>query len=92
MPVELSSASAAANAIGRVSRRIPGTRCLVQAISAMILFWVLGLEPELHIGARIGSQGMEAHAWVVSNGSVRVGRLPDLHTFAPFPLDRRLPL
>lgn len=81
-------ASAAAAAIARASRRIPRTRCLVEAIAAMALFRLLGLDPQLHIGARRSGGAMEAHAWVVCDGVVRVGWLPDLHTFAPFPLER----
>ncbi len=90
-------ARASAAAIARASRRIPRTRCLVEAIAAMALFRLLGLDPQLHIGARRSGGAMEAHAWVVCDGVVRVGWLPDLHTFAPFPLERlaragRLPL
>ena len=90
-------ASAAAAAIDRASRRIPRTRCLVEAIAATVLFRVLGLEPELHIGARMRAGTMEAHAWVVCDGVVRAGWLPEIHSFAPFPLERlarvgRLPL
>ena len=91
------SASRASAAIARASRRIPRTRCLVEAIAATVFFRLLGLEPELHIGARRSGGAMEAHAWVVCDGVVRAGWLPDLHTFAPFPLERlagtgRLPL
>ena len=80
------------HAIARAAKRIPATRCLVQAVAATVLFRICGMQAELHIGARISAKGMEAHAWVAHDNVIRVGWLPDLRSFAPFPLGGRLPL
>lgn len=55
-------------ALMRVSRRIPDTRCLARSLT---LWWWMranGLDPELRMGVRPGTGGIEGHAWVECDG------------------------
>ncbi len=74
-------------AVTAVSRRIPGTTCLTQALATRLVLARHGHSSDLRIGvARNGEGQFQAHAWVVSNGVVAIGggelqryaRMPDL--------------
>lgn len=78
-------ARAAAQAVKRAARRIPGSaNCLTTSLA---LWWLLrrhGIESELRIGSRLGGEDLEAHAWVESRGAV-LNDTPDVHErFAAF--------
>lgn len=71
-----------------VARRwVPGTyRCLPAAYAAHILLRRYGYASEVHVGVRRDAQAkVEAHAWVVCQGQVVVGDVPDLSAFVPLP-------
>ena len=45
---------------------------------------IYGLPHEVSIGVAKGENGkIEAHAWVVSQGTVMMGNLPDLSRYVP---------
>ncbi len=72
-------------AIGAVSRRLPGTTCLVQSLTAHALLRRHGYRPELHIGVRAPGGGaavpLDAHAWVECEGRVVVGDVDGLEAY-----------
>ena len=78
-PAEVAAAVLAA------SRLLPGTSsCLAQALAARILLRRQGLPCELRIGVNRPSHGgLEAHAWLESEGHVILGAAEPKYT--PFP-------
>jgi hypothetical protein len=71
-------------AIQVAGRLIPLAACLPQALAAQFLFIRNGYPADLQIGAARNADGrFEAHAWVISEGGVIVGGLPDLARFVP---------
>lgn len=61
-------------AVAGVARRLPWTPlCLPQAMAASRLLDRRGLPRELHLSARTGGGGLEAHAWVTSAGHPVIG-------------------
>ncbi len=56
------------------SRRVPGARCLAQALAARTLLARRGLSSSLRFGGRKKEDGtFEAHAWLESRGRVVYG-------------------
>jgi hypothetical protein len=78
-PAEVAAAVLAA------SRLLPGTSsCLAQALAGRILLRREGLPCELRIGVnRTSHRGIEAHAWLESEGQVVLGIAEP--KYAPFP-------
>jgi hypothetical protein len=78
-PAEVAAAVLAA------SRLLPGTSsCLAQALAARILLRREGLPGEIRIGVNRPSHGgIEAHAWIESEGQVILGLAEP--KYAPFP-------
>jgi hypothetical protein len=77
-------------AISAVGRRVPFlSRCLVQAVATKILLTRWGHPALMRIGVSRGKNGgLEAHAWVESQGAVIMGA-PAADNFVPLPnLDR----
>ena len=61
-------------ALAKVSRLVPRASCLPRAIAAELLLTRMGYRATLHIGvARTHRHGLEAHAWVDSEGIIVVG-------------------
>ncbi|MCL5271628.1 MAG: lasso peptide biosynthesis B2 protein [bacterium] len=60
--------------------------CLTRAIVARRLLGCHGHASELRIGVARGDSGaLEAHAWLVRDGRILVGRLPDLERYKELP-------
>jgi len=79
-------------AIDRASARVPGTTCLTRGFAAAILLRLAGLPHRLLIGVRKADDaGFSAHAWVLSEGQIVTGHLPDLGSYIPLPLGAPIP-
>lgn len=75
-----------AKAVRRAARLVPDASCLTKALSLGTLLARRGIGCEVKIGVRKGAAGrLEAHAWVVHDGVVVIGGLPDLDTFSVIP-------
>lgn len=74
-------------AIMHARRVVPGATCLPQALTAESLLLRSGLPSQLHIGVRkAADDGLEAHAWVESDGRIVIGDLPGgLATYSRLP-------
>ncbi len=74
-------------AIAHAHRVIPRANCLPQALAAESLLTRSGHPVELRIGViKTKRGGLEAHAWVESEGRLVVGDLTQgLHGFTPLP-------
>ncbi len=72
-------------AVNVSSRYMPGrVKCLARALTTQMVASRLGYGLDLHIGVTKASHGqLEAHAWVVYQGAVVIGDLPDIHRFVP---------
>jgi hypothetical protein len=70
--------------VERASRYVPGARtCLVQALAVQVILARKGYPAGLRLGvSREGAEGIQAHAWVESNGMVVVGGA-DLDRYEP---------
>jgi len=56
------------------ARRIPGCRCLAQALAGASLLRAHGVAAEVVIGVAADAGGaLDAHAWVISDGRVLIG-------------------
>jgi len=70
-------------AAAAVTRRLPGTTCLAEALTACTMLRRHGYDATLRIGARSGaSTVLEAHAWVECRGEVVIGHVPELEDYA----------
>ena len=70
-------------AAAAVTRRLPGTTCLAEALTAHTMLRRHGYDATLRIGARCGaSTALEAHAWVECRGDVVIGHVPALEDYA----------
>jgi len=81
-----------AAAVQSVSRRVPGSTCLVVALAACRLLHSNGYPARLCIGVRRGEVNanlLKAHAWVEYDGAIVIGELDDLAEYSP--LARRSP-
>ena len=57
-----------------VSRYVPKTTCLAQALAAQFLLQQAGHQARLHIGVEEAEKGsLKAHAWVESQGRILIG-------------------
>lgn len=69
-------------AVHAVARRLPGTTCLAQSLTAVTLLQRRGCRADLRIGVQEPRQSaarpLDAHAWVECDGRVVVGNVPDL--------------
>jgi hypothetical protein len=88
LPVRRSPARGPAEvaaAVLEASRLLPGTSsCLAQALAARTLLRRQGLPCEIRIGVnRTSHGGIEAHAWIESEGQVILGVAEP--KYAPFP-------
>jgi hypothetical protein len=69
-------------AVTVASRRVPDASCLTQALATQVLLGRLGYASALRIGVAKDLQGqLEAHAWVESDGTIIIGRAPDLSRY-----------
>jgi hypothetical protein len=69
-------------AVVRVSRYVPQTTCLTQALTLHILLRRRRLESRIRIGVAKEKGGFEAHAWVESQDRVVIGD-SDLYRYTP---------
>jgi hypothetical protein len=60
-------------AVRNASRLVPAASCLTQALAAQALAERSGYAPELHLGAKHGSEGFKAHAWLDIDSKTIVG-------------------
>jgi len=60
-------------AVGVASRFVPKATCLAKALAVYVLLQQAGHEVFLHIGVNGKEGGLEAHAWVESQGRVLIG-------------------
>lgn len=70
-------------AVRAVSRRVPGTTCLAEALMMESMLLSHGHAPALRIGVRAGdapvpSGAVDAHAWVECDGKVVIGGVAQL--------------
>ena len=70
-------------AVHRSSKYSPGkVMCLARALTTAVLMNIYELPYELKIGVAKGESGrLDAHAWVVSEGKIIMGNLPDLSRY-----------
>lgn len=72
-------------AVLAASRFVPGATCLVQAIVGQRLFLRAGYAAEVKIGVTRDEDGaVAAHAWLVSEGEVFIGR--DAREYSEMPV------
>jgi hypothetical protein len=76
-----------ARAVERARRGLPGEyKCLPAAYTAQLLLRLRGYPSTVQVGvARDAAGKVEAHAWVVWEGQILIGALPDLARFVPLP-------
>ena len=75
-------ADALAWAVRVAARRVPRASCLTQSLALETMLTLAGLPAETRIGvARKTDGAFEAHAWVVHQGRVLLGGLPDMDRF-----------
>lgn len=72
-------------AVRVASRYMPGIKCLARALTTQVLLGRRGYQTQLRIGVAKGQGGLEAHAWVESQGRVVIGGLKDLERYTPLP-------
>ena len=72
--------------VAAVARRLPATTCLAQALAADALLRRHGFSPHLRIGVRepdrADGRPLDSHAWVECGGTVVVGALDSLVSYA----------
>jgi hypothetical protein len=71
-------------AVLAASRYVPRPTCLAQALAAQALLRRQGLPSQLRIGVARQEDGLEAHAWLESQGRVVIGG-GDLSRYVPLP-------
>jgi len=70
-------------AVGAITRRLPRTTCLTQALVADSMLRRHGHAPALRIGVRQGkSPALDAHAWVECDGAIVIGTIDTLGDYA----------
>lgn len=73
-------------AVRSTSRYVPGSKCLCQAITGQILMSLNGLSTELRIGVqKLDTEPLAAHAWLIQQGKILIGNLPNLADYVPLP-------
>ena len=79
---ELQLARKVGSIVRRVSRYVPAASCLTQALATHVLLARSGHRSHLRIGVTKGvNGGLDAHAWVESNGKIIIGRRNDLRKY-----------
>jgi len=70
-------------AVDAIGSRVPGTTCLVEALSADCMLRRRGHASALKIGVKRGTaMSIDAHAWVECSGAVVIGTTPELSEYA----------
>lgn len=83
-PVAPSRMIRAVRAAGR--RMFPDKPCLPEALAAVFLYRLRGIPADLRIGVALpGDSGLEAHAWVESQGRIVIGDRPGSPAYTPLP-------
>ena len=81
-------------AVEKSAQLMPGgAKCLAKALATQVLLARRGCEGELKIGVAKNDQGqLEAHAWIVKDQQVIMGKLPNLERFTSLPSIENLPV
>lgn len=75
-------------AVKVTSRYLPGkVKCLARALTTQILLERRGYKAQLRIGVAKNEKGLEAHAWVESQGRIVIGGLKDLGRYTTLPIE-----
>ena len=75
-------------AVRVASRYLPGrVKCLARALTTQVLLERHGYPAQLQIGFAKGDQGLEAHAWVESQGRIVIGGLKDIERYTTLPME-----
>lgn len=76
-----------AQAVERARRGVPGIyKCLPTAYAGHLLLHHHGYTSTIQVGVSRDAKGeVEAHAWLVCDGRILIGDLPDLDRFVPLP-------
>ena len=69
-------------AVAAVGARVPGTRCLVEALAAEIMLRRHGHAATLKLGVRLDALKLDAHAWVECDGVAVIGASSRLEEYA----------
>ena len=69
-------------AVAAVGARVPGTRCLVEALAAETMLRRHGHAATLKLGVRRGALKLDAHAWVECDGVAVIGASSGLEGYA----------
>jgi uncharacterized SAM-binding protein YcdF (DUF218 family) len=73
-------------AVNKVTRYVPGAKCLARALTTQVLMRRYGHSGELRLGVAKAETGkLEAHAWIEHQGLVVMGNVPDLSRYMPLP-------
>lgn len=68
------------------SRYVPKATCLTQALAVQVMLWRRGYPATLNLGVTKDEQGgLEAHAWVESEGQIVIGGADSPANFVPLP-------
>jgi hypothetical protein len=79
-------------AIDRAARCVPDATCLVRALAAEWLLKRLGQPGEVRIGVSRSTEGdLRAHAWLVSDGRIVLGKVPNLRAYSVLSAPNRDP-
>ena len=71
-----------ARAVYRSGRYQPGNpMCLARALTTAVLMNIYDFPHQINIGVAKSDSGIDAHAWIVSQGVVVVGDMPDLSRY-----------
>jgi hypothetical protein len=71
-----------ASCVRRVSRYVPASTCLAQALATQVLLARRGQNTKLRIGVIKSCDGeLRAHAWLESDGKIIIGRVRDLRNY-----------
>ncbi len=75
-------------AVRVASRYLPGkVKCLARALTTQVLLERHGYQALLRIGVAKSKQGLEAHAWVESQGRIVIGGLKDIGRYTTLPME-----
>lgn len=70
------------------SRYLPGrVKCLARALTTQVLLEGHGYQAQLRLGVVKSEQGLEAHAWVESQGRIVIGGLKDIGRYTTLPIE-----
>ncbi len=72
-------------AIRAIDRRFSHATCLVNGLAGQYLLTRNQIASQLCIGVKKETTELKAHAWVVVDGQIVIGSIPELDTYIPLP-------